>query len=168
MTTDNHNLGNFTLRGVPPAPAGVPQLDVSFQIDANGILKVSAVDKASGNTAGITITSEQSSLTVDEIERMIRDAEKFAEEDLKMKQRVLAKNELEKFAYSIKNQVEEERSNGGKISKSNRKKIVKAATKELEWILEHPDEEKSVYEERYSDLRNFVLPLLHNINKDEL
>ncbi|XP_072043743.1 LOW QUALITY PROTEIN: endoplasmic reticulum chaperone BiP-like [Amphiura filiformis] len=168
MTTENHNLGNFTLRGVPPAPAGAPQLDVSFEIDANGIVKVAAVDKASGNTAGITITSEQSSLTVEEIERMINDAEKFAEDDQKVKHRVLAKNELEKFAYSIKTQVEEEKI-GGRISKSDRKKVNKAATKEIEWILEHPDELREVYEERHLELKELVLPILSNyMRKEEL
>ena len=168
MTTENHNLGNFTLRGVPPAPAGVPQLDVSFEVDANGILKVSAIDKASGNTAGITITSEQSSLSLEEIERMINDAEKFAKEDQRVKERVLAKNNLEMYAYSVKSQVEDGSRIGG-ISKSDRKKITKAANKEIEWLLEHQDEDKSVYENRHLQLKDVVSPILKNAyNRDEL
>ncbi|XP_072043745.1 endoplasmic reticulum chaperone BiP-like [Amphiura filiformis] len=164
ITRDNHYLGNFLLTGVPPAPARVPNIDVSFEIDADGILKVEAVDKASGNKAGITITSEQSSLDVNEIQRMINDAERFAEEDQKEKQRVLARNELEKFAYTIKIQIEEERSS---VSKSNHGKISKAAAAELEWILDHPTEERQMYEKRHLQLESLVLPVL-NMFRSEL
>ena len=95
MTKDNHLLGKFDLTGVPPAPRGVPQIEVTFEIDVNGILKVSAEDKGTGNKNNIVINNNQNRLSPEEIERMIKDAEKFADEDKKVKERVEAKNELE-------------------------------------------------------------------------
>ena len=105
MTKDNHLLGKFDLTGIPPAPRGVPQIEVTFEIDANGILQVSAEDKGTGNKEKITITNDQNRLTPEDIEQMIKDAEKFADEDKKLKERVEARNELESYAYSLKNQV---------------------------------------------------------------
>lgn len=105
MTKDNHLLGKFDLTGIPPAPRGVPQIEVTFEIDPNGILQVSAEDKGTGNREKIVITNDQNRLTPDDIDRMIRDAEKFADEDKKLKERVEARNELESYAYSLKNQL---------------------------------------------------------------
>ena len=96
MTKDNHLLGKFDLTGIPPAPRGVPQIEVTFEVDANGILQVSAEDKG---------TNDQNRLTPEDIEQMIKDAEKFADDDKKLKERVEARNELESYAYSLKNQV---------------------------------------------------------------
>ena len=92
MTKDNHQLGNFDLTNIPPTPPGVPQIEVTFEIDANGILQVSAEDKGTGNKEKITITNE-------DIERMINDAEKFADEDSKLKSKVEARKELERYTY---------------------------------------------------------------------
>ena len=102
MTMDNHLLGKFDLTGIPPAPRGVPQIEVTFEIDSNGILKVSAEDKGNGNKKNIVINSNQNRLSDEEIERMIKDAEKYEKEDNKLKERVEAKNELEvilKFCF---------------------------------------------------------------------
>lgn len=105
MTKDNHLLGKFDLNGIPPAPRGVPQIEVTFEIDVNGILKVTAEDKGTGIKEKITITNDHNRLTPEDIERMIKDAEQFAEDDKKIKERVEARNELESYAYSLKNQV---------------------------------------------------------------
>jgi len=105
MTKDNHLLGKFDLTGIPPAPRGVPQIEVTFEIDVNGILRVSAEDKGTGNKNNIVINNDQNRLSPEDIDRMINDAEKFAEEDKKVKERVEARNELEGYAYSLKNQV---------------------------------------------------------------
>ncbi|XP_072043589.1 endoplasmic reticulum chaperone BiP-like [Amphiura filiformis] len=164
MTADNHYLGGFVLRGIPPLPAGQAKMDASFEIDANGILTVKAVAGSSGSTGDITITSEQSSLSVGEIQRMINDAENFAEEDRKVKQRALAKNELQSFAYSIISKITE----GKGISKSNLEKVKGAAENELKWISDHPGEERDVYEKRLIQLQNLVSPILANLHKDEL
>merc|ERR1719331_3572519 len=94
MTKDNHLLGKFDLNGIPPAPRGVPQIEVTFEIDVNGILRVSAEDKGTGKKEKITITNDQNRLSPDDIERMVNDAEKFAEEDKEVKAKVDAKNEF--------------------------------------------------------------------------
>merc|ERR1711994_118480 len=105
MTKDNHLLGKFDITGIPPAPRGVPQIEVTFEIDANGIMVVSAEDKGTGNKEKITITNDNNRLSPEDIERMINDAEKFAEEDAALKGKVEARNELESYAYSLKNQL---------------------------------------------------------------
>jgi len=105
LTKDNHLLGKFDLTGIPPAPRGVPQIEVTFEIDVNGILRVSAEDKGTGNKNNIVINNDQNRLSPEDIDRMINDAEKFAEEDKKVKERVESRNELESYAYSLKNQV---------------------------------------------------------------
>jgi heat shock protein 5 len=105
MTKDNHMLGKFDLTGLPPAPRGVPQIEVTFEIDVNGILHVAAEDKGTGNKNKITITNDHNRLSPEDIERMINDAEKFADDDKKVKELVEARNEFEQYAYSLKNQV---------------------------------------------------------------
>jgi len=99
MTKDNHKLGQFNLDGIPPAKRGVPQIEVTFDIDANGILNVSAVDKASGKQNKITITNDTGRLSKDEIEKMVSDAEKFKEEDEAMAKKIQAKNGLENYCF---------------------------------------------------------------------
>jgi len=99
MTKDNHKLGQFNLDGIPPAKRGVPQIEVTFDIDANGILNVSAVDKASGKQNKITITNDTGRLSKDEIEKMVSDAEKFKEEDEEMAKKIQAKNGLENYCF---------------------------------------------------------------------
>ncbi|KAH8047120.1 ATP binding protein [Aureococcus anophagefferens] len=102
MTRDNRELGKFELGSIPPAPRGVPQIEVGFDVDANGILSVSANDKASGATQQITITSEKGRLSEDEIKRMVAEAEEFAEEDAKLRSAVEARNGFESYAYQLK------------------------------------------------------------------
>merc|ERR1712193_506066 len=103
MTKDNHQLGKFELSGIPPAPRGTPQIEVTFEVDANGILQVSAEDKGTGKSEKITITAEKGRLSEDEIERMVREAEEYADEDKKVKERIDAKNGLESYLYNLKN-----------------------------------------------------------------
>ncbi len=108
MTKDNHLLGKFELTGIPPAPRGVPQIEVTFEIDANGILQVSAEDKGTGKAEKITITAEKGRLSEEDIERMVREAEEFAEEDKKVKEKIDAKNGLEGYLYNLKNTLEDD------------------------------------------------------------
>ncbi|WKY16165.1 hypothetical protein Q1695_001112 [Nippostrongylus brasiliensis] len=121
MTKDNHQLGKFDLTNIPPAPRGVPQIEVTFEIDVNGILHVTAEDKGTGNKNKITITNDQNRLSPEDIERMINDAEKFAEDDKKVKDQVEARNELESYAYSLKNQVGDKEKLGGKLDADDKK-----------------------------------------------
>jgi len=103
MTKDNHSLGQFNLEGIPPAARGVPQIEVTFDIDANGILNVSAVDKANGNQKQITITNDKGRLSPEEINEMVAQAERLKTEDDIVRRKVEAKNSLESYAYSVKN-----------------------------------------------------------------
>merc|ERR1712240_295972 len=106
MTKDNHNLGKFDLTGIPPAPRGVPQIEVTFDIDANGILNVSAADKSTGKQNKITITNDKGRLSKEDIEKMVNDAEKFKDEDDKQKDRISAKNGLESYIFNLKSSLD--------------------------------------------------------------
>ena len=107
MTKDNHSLGKFDLTGIPPAPRGVPQIEVTFDIDANGILNVSATDKSSNKQEKITITNDKGRLSADEIEKMVAEAEKFKEDDDKQKERIAAKNGLESYCFNMKSTLDD-------------------------------------------------------------
>merc|ERR1711988_1009223 len=108
MTKDNHLLGKFDLTGIPPAPRGVPQIEVTFDVDANGILNVSAVEKGSGKAEKITITNDKGRLSNEEIEKMVNDAERFKDEDDKQKDRIAAKNGLESYIFNLKSSLDNE------------------------------------------------------------
>merc|ERR1719479_615106 len=122
MTKDNNLLGKFHLDGIPPAPRGVPQIEVTFDIDANGILNVPAQDKSTGKSNQITITNDKGRLSKEEIERMVNDAEKFKDEDNKQKDRISAKNGLESYCFNMKTTIDDEKM-ADKISEDDRNTI---------------------------------------------
>merc|ERR1712228_626115 len=122
MTKDNHLLGKFDLTGIPPAPRGVPQIEVTFDVDANGILTVSACDKSTGKQNKITITNDKGRLSKEDIEKMVNDAEKYKADDDIQKERISAKNSLESYCFNMKSTLEDEKVKG-KISDSDRKTI---------------------------------------------
>jgi heat shock protein 5 len=123
LTKDNNQLGKFELTGIPPAPRGVPQIEVTFELDANGILKVSAGDKGTGKSESITITNDKGRLSSDEIERMVEEAEKYADEDKAVRERIEARNGLENYAYSLKNQLNDKDGLGGKIEEEDKETV---------------------------------------------
>merc|ERR1712108_3382 len=133
MTKDNHNLGKFDLTGIPPAPRGVPQIEVTFDIDANGILNVSAADKSTGKQNKITITNDKGRLSKEEIERMVNDAEKFKAEDEKQKDRISSKNGLESYCFNMKTTIEDEKMKD-KISDDDRKAINDKCDEAIKWL----------------------------------
>merc|ERR1719357_492514 len=133
MTKDNHNLRKFDLTGIPPAPRGVPQIEVTFDIDANGILNVSASDKSTGKVNKITITNDKGRLSKEEIERMVNDAEKFRADDEKQKERISAKNGLESYCFNMKTTIEDEKVKD-KISEDDRKKITDKCDEAIKWL----------------------------------
>ncbi|KAI0514921.1 heat shock protein 70 family [Xylaria bambusicola] len=137
MTKDNNLLGKFELTNIPPAPRGVPQIEVSFELDANGILKVSASDKGTGKTETITITNDKGRLTQDEIERMVAEAEKYAEEDKATRERIEARNGLENYAFNLKNQVNDEDGLGGKIDEDEKETLLDAIKETTDWLEEN-------------------------------
>lgn len=123
MTKENNQLGKFELTGIPPAPRGVPQIEVSFELDANGILKVTAGDKGTGKAESITITNDKGRLSQEEIDRMIAEAQEFAEEDKATSAKITARNGLENYAFSLKNQVADEEGLGGKIDEDDKESV---------------------------------------------
>jgi L1 cell adhesion molecule like protein len=133
MTKDNHLLGKFELSGIPPAPRGVPQIEVTFDIDANGILNVSAMDKSSGKENKITITNDKGRLSKDEIERMVSDAEKYKKEDETQRDRIAAKNSLESYCFNMKTTINDEKL-ADKIDADDKKKITDAIEEALKWM----------------------------------
>jgi len=160
MTKDNHLLGKFDLTGIPPAPRGIPQIEVTFEIDANGILQVSAEDKGTGNKEKITITNDQNRLTPDDIERMIKDSENFAEEDKKIKEKVEARNELESYSYSIKNQIGDKEKLGAKLSDEEKTKIEEAVDVTIKWMESNQEADASEYKKQKKTLEDIVQPII--------
>merc|ERR1712212_869443 len=160
MTKDNHLLGKFDLTGIPPAPRGVPQVEVTFEIDANGILQVSAEDKGTGNKEKITITNDQNRLTPEDIERMVKDAELFADEDKKQKEKVDSRNELETYAYSLKNQVNDKEKLGGKIADDDKAKIEAAVEEAIKWLDSNTDAEPEDCKARKKELEEVAQPII--------
>jgi len=134
LTKDNNQLGKFELNGIPPAPRGVPQIEVTFEIDANGILKVAASDKGSGKTESITITNEKGRLSQEDIDRMVREAEEFASEDEAQRKRIEALNGLQNYVWGLKSQIGDQEGLGGKLSDENKKTILAAVKEATEWV----------------------------------
>ena len=131
LTKDNNSLGKFQLDGIPPAPRGVPQIEVMFDLDANGVLNVNATDKAGGKSNKITITNDKGRLSKEDIERMVSEAEKYREEDSRYKERIDARNGLENYVYSVKNSATDAKD---KLSEEEREAIEAACKDSLEWL----------------------------------
>merc|ERR1712217_128515 len=160
MTKDNHQLGKFDLTNIPPAPRGVPQIEVTFEIDANGILVVSAEDKGTGSKEKITITNDQNRLTPEDIEKMINDAEKFADEDKALKERVESRNELESYAYSLKNQLSDKEKLGGKLSDDEQSKIEEVINEKIKWLEENTDASAEDLKAQKKEMEDIVQPII--------
>lgn len=158
MTRDNNLLGKFHLDGIPPMPRGVPQIEVTFDIDANGILNVSAVEKSTGKENKITITNDKGRLTQAEVERMIAEAEKFKAQDEVQRKKVEAKNHLENYLFSLRNSLGED-----KIAKAlgaDKATLEKTVTETMQWLESHPNEAPEVYEEKQKAVEKVANPLL--------
>merc|ERR1719300_1416644 len=167
MTKDNHLLGKFDITGVPPAPRGVPQIEVTFEIDANGVFHVSAEDKGTGNKEQITITNDQNRLSPEDIERMVNDAEKFKEEDEKVKAQVEARNGLESMAYQLKNQLGDKEKLGGKIGDDEKAKMEEAIDKAIKFLDENPNATTEELEEAKKEMESVVQPIVSKLYGDQ-
>jgi heat shock protein 5 len=163
MTKDNHILGKFDLNGIPPAPRGVPQIEVTFEIDVNGILRVGAEDKGTGKKEKITITNDQNRLSPEDIERMVKDAETFAEDDAKMKEKVDAKNEFESYAYSLKNQIKDKDKLGGKLSEEDKASLEKAVDEAISWQESHADATTEELKAEKKKLEDIATPIVSKL-----
>merc|ERR550514_2246494 len=164
MTKDNHLLGKFELGGIPPAPRGVPQIEVTFEIDANGVLQVAAEDTGAGKTEKITITAEKGRLSEEEIERMVREAEEFADEDAKVKEKVDKRNALEGYAYNLKNQLnEEEKGVADKIDDEDKETLEEAIKEVLDWLDDNQEADVEEYEEKQKELEGIANPIMQKV-----
>ncbi|KAK4309791.1 hypothetical protein Pmani_018596 [Petrolisthes manimaculis] len=159
-TKDNHLLGKFDLTGIPSAPRGVPQIEVTFEIDANGILQVSAEDKVSGNKKKIVITNDKNRLNPEDIERMVKDAEKFAAEDENMKKRIKSRNKLESYVYGLQGQVHDNNSIGGKLTYEDKQTLEKAIMKTIKWLDNNPEAETDDNTKQKKELEAIMNPII--------
>nr|QKY15209.1 heat shock cognate 70 kda protein (HSP70) [Polytomella parva] len=158
-TKDNHLLGKFELSGIPPAPRGVPQINVIFDIDANGILNVYAEDKASGKKGHITITNDKGRLTKDEIERMVQEAEKYKSDDESAKKKIEAKNGLENYVYNMRNTLSDEKV-AGQIDASDKSTIDKALTDAIQWLDSNQLAEVEEFEHKLEEVQKICSPII--------
>ncbi|KAI3630311.1 hypothetical protein MIR68_011746 [Amoeboaphelidium protococcarum] len=166
MTKDNNLLGKFELTGIPPAPRGVPQIEVTFELDQNGILKVSAVDKGSGKSESITIKNDKGRLSEEDIERMLKEAEEYAEEDRIFKERIEAKNGLETYLYSVKNQLSDEV--GKKLEDEDKDAISSIVKEKIEWMESNAETAtKEDYEEVKAEVEAVVNPIMSKLYGQE-
>jgi len=159
MTKDNHLLGKFDLTGIPPAPRGVPQIEVTFDIDANGILNVSACDKSTGKQNKITITNDKGRLSKEEIERMVNDAEKFKDEDNKQKDRISAKNGLESYCFNMKTTIDDEKM-ADKISADDKKVISDKCDDAIKWLDANQLAEVEEFQEKQKEVEAVCNPII--------
>merc|ERR1712054_483584 len=158
-TKDNNMLGKFELSGIPPAPRGVPQINVCFDIDANGILNVSAEDKTTGQKNKITITNDKGRLSKEDIERMVQEAEKYKAEDEDHKKKVEAKNALENYAYNMRNTVNDEKVSG-KIDAADKETITKAIDDAINWLDANQLAEIDEFEDKLKELEGLCSPIM--------
>merc|ERR1712217_312198 len=163
MTEHNILLGKFDLTGIPPAPRGVPQVEVTFDVDANGILNVGAVEKGSGKAEKITITNDKGRLSNEEIEKMVNDAEKFKDEDDKQKERIAAKNRLESYIFNLKSSLDNE---DVKTKLTSEELSVAQSTLDsaLQWLDANQLGEKDEFEDKQKELEGVARPLLTKIH----
>lgn len=161
MVKDNHQLGKFDVNGIPPAPRGVPQIDVTFEIDENSILTVSANEKGTGKTETISITNDKGRLTKEEIEAMIADAEKFADEDKAIKERVDAKHQLDNYIHQMRNTIEDKDKLADKLEEDDKSTIQDALTEAQDWLNSNSeDADKDGFEEQLKDLQRICDPII--------
>lgn len=164
-TKDNNLLGKFELAGIPPAPRGVPQIEVTFDIDANGILNVSAEDKSTGKRNKITITNDKGRLSKEDIEKMVQDAEKYKAEDDAAKEKIEARNSLENYCYTLRNTISEDKVKD-KISESDKKAIEDKVAEVLAWMETNEGAEKEEYDEKQKSVEAVATPIITKMYQD--
>ena len=162
LTKDNHQLGKFNLDGIPPMPRGQPQIEVTFDIDANSILNVTAVEKSTGHNNKIVITNDKGRLSKEDIDRLVKEAEKFKEDDMKVKERIEAKNQLEQYAYQVRQTLNEEKLKS-QFTEEDRKKIESKVDEVLKWNNDNPAASKEEYDQKVKEIEGIFNPIMQNI-----
>jgi len=163
MTKDNHMLGTFDLTGIPPAARGVPQIEVTFSLNADGMLEVNAKDKGSDREEKIVITNDNNRLTPEDIERMLNEAEKWADQDQEQKERIDAKNELESYGYTLKRQLDDKEQLGGKISEEDKEKITEIVNEKLEWLKENDEGSAKELRAAKKEIEDIAQPIIASL-----
>jgi heat shock protein 1/8 len=158
-TKDNNMLGKFELSGIPPAPRGVPQIEVTFDVDANGILNVSALDKTTGKSNKITITNDKGRLSKEDIERMVAEAEKYKAEDEAAAERISAKNALESYAYSLRNTLSDEKV-ASKIEAGDKTTLEAKIDETIKWLDSNQEASKEEFEHHQKELEQVANPIM--------
>jgi len=162
-------MGRFNLTGIAPAPRGVPQIEVTFDLDTNGILNVSAVDKGSGKTNKITITNDSGRLTKDQIDRMVQDAQKYAEDDRKVCERISSKNNLESLCASLRQQLSDAESSGNSTDSGSSSSVIKELRKRVDdaqsWMDHNENADKEEIEHKIKELESFAQSFLSSNNR---
>jgi len=158
-TKDNNLLGKFELGGIPPAPRGVPQVEVTFDIDANGVLNVTAEEKGAGKKSNITITNDKGRLSKDDIDRMVREAEQYADEDAKAKERIDAKNSLESYCYQMKNTASEDKFKEA-VSEDELKSVNDKVDEVMAWLETAENAEKEEFDSMQKDMESICNPII--------
>lgn len=162
LTKDCHLLGKFNLEGIPPAPRGTPQIEVTFDLDANGILNVHAMDKASGKAEKITITNDKGRLSKEDIEKMVHEAEKYKNEDDKIKKRIEAKNGLENYCFQMKNTLNDEKLKE-KFTAEDKKGIEEWSAEGLQFVASAGDASAEEFEKKQKDLEAKFNPIMMRV-----
>jgi len=162
MTKDNNLLGKFHLEGIPPAPRGVPQVEITYDVDANGILNVAAQDKGTGKSNQITITNEKGRLSQADIDRMVQEAERFKDEDEQNKQKIESKNGLENYCYSMKNTLSDEKLKD-KFTEDDKKNIEEKINEALAWLETNQTAEKDEFDAKQKDLEAVINPIMMKV-----
>ena len=166
MTRDNNKLGEFHLRGIPPMPRGQPQIEITYDVDANGILQVSAVEKSTGKAEKITITNESSRLSKEDIERMVAEAEKYKEQDDKIQERIESKNSLENYCYNIRSSVLD----NDKLKQSlgsDYETIDKLVNETIEWLENNNEANTEEYKEKQHNLEQIFNPIMARVYQQQ-
>ncbi|CAF2543329.1 unnamed protein product [Rotaria sp. Silwood2] len=166
MTKDNHLLGNFLLSGVPPAPRGIPKIEVTFDIDINGILNVTAVEKSSGKEKNIKIQNNQGQLSQEEIKQMIQNAEKYKKEDELQHERIVVRNSLESYCFNMKKSINDDKISS-KLSIDDKTKIHETIESTLKWIELNQLAEKDEFEHKLKEIENICSPIITKIYGNE-
>merc|ERR1712038_481912 len=167
LVKDNHFLGKFDLKGIPPAPRGVPKIEVTFNVNADGMLEVTAKDRGNDKTESITINNDNNRLTPEDVERMLAEAEKWAEEDKLQKEKIEARNELEQYSYSLKRQVEDKEQLGGKISEEDKEKILEIVEDKLSWLKENEEASAEEMKSAKKDIEDIAQPIIASLYQNQ-
>jgi len=162
MTRDNNLLGKFELSGIPPMPRGKPQIEVTFDIDANGILQVNALDKTTGKSNKITITNDKGRLSQEQIQKMVNEAEKYKQDDETVRKRVEAKNGLENYAYTLRNTLKDEKL-AEKLSADDKSKLNKEIDDVISWLDTHQDASTADLEAKQKHLEGVAMPIMSKL-----